>query len=151
MKRVITILILAILPFLTCCELLNGPDELPPITMEGKNTFGCLVNGNLWLPDGSMNISKVSSYYNFFPATRFNLSFSARNVKNNSGFSFDISDPIIANQSYALNDTSKQRAFYNIGSCIYQDYHVISGVVTILKFDVQNQILSHFDCVFPIS
>jgi hypothetical protein len=27
-------------------------DTLPPITQEGKNTFGCLVNGKVWLPGG---------------------------------------------------------------------------------------------------
>jgi hypothetical protein len=26
------------------------PEELPPITTEGLNTAGCLVNGELWLP-----------------------------------------------------------------------------------------------------
>jgi hypothetical protein len=25
--------------------------ELPPITQEGKNTFGCKVNGEVWIPD----------------------------------------------------------------------------------------------------
>ncbi len=34
-------------------------DVLPEATQEGKNTFGCLVNGEVWLPkiyDGSWNI-----------------------------------------------------------------------------------------------
>ncbi len=26
------------------------PDELPPATMTGANTFGCLVNGEVWRP-----------------------------------------------------------------------------------------------------
>ena len=26
------------------------PDELPPATMTGENTFGCLVNGEVWRP-----------------------------------------------------------------------------------------------------
>jgi len=28
----------------------NPTETLPPETQEGKNTFGCYVNGNLWLP-----------------------------------------------------------------------------------------------------
>ena len=28
------------------------PEELPPITTTGENTFGCLVNGEVWLPAG---------------------------------------------------------------------------------------------------
>lgn len=27
----------------------NPPDELPPITQEGNNTFGCRINGEIWV------------------------------------------------------------------------------------------------------
>lgn len=27
-------------------------EKLPPITQTGANTFGCLVNGKAWLPNG---------------------------------------------------------------------------------------------------
>jgi len=30
----------------------DAGDQLPPITTTGANTFGCLVNGNVWLPYG---------------------------------------------------------------------------------------------------
>ncbi|MBS1487267.1 MAG: hypothetical protein JST43_06720 [Bacteroidetes bacterium] len=31
----------------------NGaPGQLPPITQTGANTFGCLVNGKVWKPEG---------------------------------------------------------------------------------------------------
>jgi hypothetical protein len=30
----------------------NG-DQLPPITQSGANTFGCLVNGKVWIPKGA--------------------------------------------------------------------------------------------------
>jgi len=36
------------------CENPPVPDpepELPPITHEGKNTFGCLVNGKVWVAE----------------------------------------------------------------------------------------------------
>ena len=34
------------------CKKHNNPKEdvLPPITQEGKNTFGCKVNGKVWIP-----------------------------------------------------------------------------------------------------
>ena len=53
-KTVYTLcLFLSLLSF--SCEkqgLLNPepPDELPPATTEGANTFGCLVNGEVWRP-----------------------------------------------------------------------------------------------------
>jgi len=28
------------------------PDQLPPATQTGANTFGCLLNGQAWLPSG---------------------------------------------------------------------------------------------------
>lgn len=39
-----------------------GP-TLPPLTHEGKNTFGCLVNGAVYLPKVSLFRSPVSCYY----------------------------------------------------------------------------------------
>ena len=44
-----------------CCTILPGCkkwfegtnyNELPPITTSGKNTFGCKVNGQVWVPKG---------------------------------------------------------------------------------------------------
>ena len=29
---------------------MNPASELPPLTQEGKNTFGCKVNGEIWVP-----------------------------------------------------------------------------------------------------
>ncbi len=39
-----------------------GP-TLPPLTHEGKNTFGCLVNGAVYLPKAPLFGSPVSCYY----------------------------------------------------------------------------------------
>ncbi len=39
--------VLALLLFSTCQK-----DKLPPETQEGKNTFGCKINGKNWVPDG---------------------------------------------------------------------------------------------------
>lgn len=33
----------------SCCK--EEPNTLPPETQAGKNTFGCLVNGKIWLPE----------------------------------------------------------------------------------------------------
>ena len=33
------------------CTSTNPEPSLPPITQEGKNTFGCLINGKVWIPD----------------------------------------------------------------------------------------------------
>ena len=59
MKKNINIFCLAALFAITLCagkcskdtnpEL---PEQLPPITQTGANTFGCLINGKVWLPKG---------------------------------------------------------------------------------------------------
>ena len=44
------------------------PQQLPPITTEGKNTFGCLVNGQVWLPEVKpyqMFVYPLTSSYEF--------------------------------------------------------------------------------------
>jgi len=39
------------------------PDVLPPATQTGANTFGCLINGKVWLPGGGGQPSIVPSYF----------------------------------------------------------------------------------------
>jgi hypothetical protein len=39
-----------LLLFCTCKK--NEVDALPPLTMEGKNTFGCLIDGKAYVPNG---------------------------------------------------------------------------------------------------
>ena len=43
----------------------NDPiDQLPPATQTGENTFGCLVDGEVWLPHGSLLKQAISVDYN---------------------------------------------------------------------------------------
>jgi hypothetical protein len=58
MKTTLIVPLLALLFLATSCPRKDMPpkkdpgDELPPITQAGANTFGCLVNGKVWLPGG---------------------------------------------------------------------------------------------------
>ncbi len=51
-------------PFLTRPE--PPKDELPAATTEGKNTFGVMLNGQLWKPSsgGTFNPKLSPDYYN---------------------------------------------------------------------------------------
>ena len=57
MKKILTPF-LAILLIAASCKKTKteseSPDQLPPITQTGANTFGCLINGNVWLPKVTM-------------------------------------------------------------------------------------------------
>ncbi|MBC7391110.1 MAG: hypothetical protein H7329_18030 [Opitutaceae bacterium] len=64
MKKIITAtLILTVFCFAECKK--NKPDSngLPAATQEGKNTFGFLLNGQLWKPQGNNGTANLSLYY----------------------------------------------------------------------------------------
>lgn len=52
MKKEYLILILMIVFLMSCeKEKIPLPTELPPITEEGKNTFGCLIENEIYVPE----------------------------------------------------------------------------------------------------
>jgi hypothetical protein len=60
-----TLLLLAALLGLSQCKK-HDPDpldQLPPATQTGANTFGCLVNGQPWTPQGYNGTSNYSVVY----------------------------------------------------------------------------------------
>ncbi len=54
MKIILTACLAILLTAASCKKNNNNSatDQLPPITQTGANTFGCLINGNVWLPKG---------------------------------------------------------------------------------------------------
>ncbi|MEZ4919125.1 MAG: hypothetical protein R2792_08465 [Saprospiraceae bacterium] len=53
-------------PILVIPPTTDNKDTLPPITHTGANTFGCYVNGELWVaqvPPGSVTIHDIIPYY----------------------------------------------------------------------------------------
>lgn len=58
MNRRPPLLLLAALLGLSQCKK-HDPDpvdQLPPATQTGANTFGCLLNGQLWTPSGNNSV-----------------------------------------------------------------------------------------------
>ena len=55
MKILSLLCLLSVILFFESCDPFESvkKEELPPATQEGKNTFGCLVNGKVWLPKGN--------------------------------------------------------------------------------------------------
>ena len=82
MKKILALLIFSFLFLAVKCPKPDNtknqtpPAVLPPITQTGANTFGCLVNGRVWLPhqdhpNGSPNLE--SEYYKgYFTVTVLN-------------------------------------------------------------------------------
>lgn len=109
-------------------------DALPEITMEGKGTFGCLVNGKLWLPEGGGLGQGAAiadrSTYGF-------LSIGANN--NNSGIRLTLKDStgIKANSLYVFTNQPNYYGKYSIkinnSYCDYRYQNLVSGKLLITK------------------
>ncbi|WP_276373927.1 hypothetical protein [Chryseolinea sp. H1M3-3] len=134
------IVVLFILPVaLSTCR---DEDELPPITMEGKNTFGCKVNGKLWLPQGRAGQS----------GTHVDLTFPGDTVVVNiyasageSGFVISIYDVpnLQINKPYDLATDQYYTSYLNWSNGISCDSDsIISGNVTLSRFDRPINIIS---------
>jgi len=52
MKNILSITMLALLCAASCKKENKNEDQLPPATQTGANTFGCLVNGKVFIPKG---------------------------------------------------------------------------------------------------
>lgn len=66
MKKIFQLLVIAML-FIACNkdnDTIAPIDQLPEATQTGENTFGCLLNGEAFLPSGGVNpLDCVYEYY----------------------------------------------------------------------------------------
>jgi len=130
---------------LSSCSLFSFGDDdntLPKATMSGKITFGCRVNGEVWIPKGNdgtpnWNASWSSDYGGVMQIGVYRAS--------NTEFEFMQMNPINVTGPGEYNLTSSDYilAFFINGSCTYDDYGIVqSGKLVISKLDFDNQIVS---------
>jgi len=74
MRILLHIFLFSLLLIGNSCKKNNADEELPPLTFEGKNTIGCMINGEPWVPKGTFsggiaNYPTDGGYYidPFFP------------------------------------------------------------------------------------
>ena len=102
-------------------------EVLPAETQTGKQTFGCLVNGEVWLPKTSYLSSPLTA------SIQFNiLSIAVRRDNENMGFSIrNFTDkgifPLEDNDNYAVSGNS---------------FITYEGEINITKYDKQLNIIS---------
>ncbi len=106
---------------LSCKKKSENPiDDLPPVTTTGANTFGCLVNGELFIPKvKSGPLGALRANYDVYNSRPF-LSISARNNQNpgsNDILLFINASSIKQGDNYSLTkrnqDNEKSYAVYN--------------------------------------
>jgi hypothetical protein len=150
MKKIPPLLLILFLIKCSGCDVLPTPkEELPPITQEGKNTFGCLVNGKVWLPKGNNGTANLDLSYDLsFMGGAFNIS--AYSIEN--GFRKYItisSDSISKSGTYQVSPIGRFLTFYSEldskgAGCDLSDFSIVKrkGQVVITKLDVGKQIAS---------
>jgi hypothetical protein len=122
---------------------------LPPATQIGANTFGCLVNGVPWVPQGSNGTNNLSIDYDpDFDNGIFNIA--ARNFLSANGERIvigirDSLNFINPPHNYKLSNASLFRAIF-MNNCIIEswktDVQVFNGSLTINTLNKQLKIIA---------
>jgi hypothetical protein len=135
----------------------NPVDQLPPETQIGANTFGCLINGEVFLPKGGGINPVLTCYYQYiyYPSpVGYVFQVKANNKSDPSFFqSINIlvdSLKLIEGNTYNLQESIRGRARGNYvkaktDNTSYDNYFTYfpsSGELVIKRFDEINQIAS---------
>lgn len=137
----------------------TGIEALPPATQEGKNTFGCLVNGEAFTPKGSnLGGPVLSSYYQYLNTSTaqgffFNVlakKRSSNNVSENISLDIISKDKIIKGKIYDLKSIGTENiaeAGYLFSNVITSNSfktktNVFTGQLIIIQLDEAKQIVS---------
>jgi hypothetical protein len=130
---------------LSACEGCEEPqpktelEKLPPATQEGKNTFGCLVNGKAWVTKTSIDARA------FYQQGTLSISAGINENDREQGIGFIIQDIDLIVEKYPLNDTLLRFAELgdDITNCIFKiDSNASGGDLIISHFDKTNRIIS---------
>ncbi|MBD3748440.1 MAG: hypothetical protein IE931_02990 [Sphingobacteriales bacterium] len=116
----------------------NTKDQLPAITKEGKNTFGFLLNGEVWLPKGGLLDQKLDlSYDPNYSNGSFGL-FANRYISSTDKMELTIGATDINKKgTYQFSTTNRNVIYRDTKSnCYYYDNTQITGFITITKIDL---------------
>ena len=161
MKQLIptlTLLLLVSLLLSSCKKDKAEPiDQLPPATQEGKNTFGCLVNGEAFIPKGSMfSGPNTECYYQYIQNSLregyvFQVSGSDKEDPNKIPTVRINADSVVLeeNFTYQLNDlrtrggaSAEYAVVSNAHVAKYNTNLLTKGELKITRFDEEQQIVS---------
>ena len=123
-----------------CFLFSDHPKEtLPPPTQTGANTFGCLVNGNVWLPKGYNGTSNLSLGYDpTYAGGTFDISTYRILSDQNRQYMYIFMTNLSKAGAYNLNDISVGSATFDYcAQCNYNRDSLVyrNGVLNITKFD----------------
>ena len=149
MKRITYILFTAFILSISCDNDDDTPqdplDQLPAATQIGANTFGCLLDGEVFLP-GQGNLTLDAVYQNINGEFFFSVQGNKRNTENDllriglATLNFELQE----NAAYQLleNQNGNATGAYFIRTEMYYTSVQNSGELTITHLDEENQTVS---------
>jgi hypothetical protein len=133
-------------------------DQLPPATQTGANTFGCLVNGKVYVPAGYTGTTKPNPHViyeiglNGSPTLTINADKYDNSYINKGYFFFSIGNLNHLGNYFYPNDVNFLMGWLEqIGNCGTPSFDTTvkkwGGIIT--KLDIPNRIISGtFDCKY---
>ncbi len=122
----------------------NGEPTLPPITMEGKNTLGFLLDGKVWVPYQEKPGLFTPTLIAVRDGSSNKITIEARLKKsNNLVEQFNVSIHLDAEGSYKIPDKGTVKFFdYRFPACDKFTCVSENGVFIVSRFDKGNRIIS---------
>jgi hypothetical protein len=132
-----TLSIILLITFFDACNDDNQP--LPPITSTGAGTFGCIIDGKVYVPYGYYSDPMVQTtadmivVYGGMEDVNFTLAV------------HDTTDQIVEHKPYRFEDQKgiycKYHTWQGKSDCMYDEFPV-SGYITFTKIDYEKHIIS---------
>jgi Family of unknown function (DUF6252) len=150
-KLLFTIAVITLFTFSRCKKDKTEEAQLPPETTTGAMTFGCKVNGKVFVPkDGNGRPGLFVQYVNLgnVPNGGWHLNIPAYNYSTNKGVSIETDSLLLVEgMTYQFKTTvGTANAFYreNVsnGVNVYSKLDNEMGSLTIKKHDLTQRILS---------
>jgi len=148
MKTHVLLLILIALLSISSCKKKNAnPKEvLPAATMEGKNTFGAMVNGKVWLPKGRPHLFQSNFQVIYDPSYEggsfdlrvFHVSEGSRTYE--SFYIYML--PLSKTGTYRLGDPQSGTVMHVSPDCYYEREDKVEGTLEITKLDLEKGIIA---------
>jgi len=143
MKNLLFFLIIAVV-FSACTK--DKIEALPPITQEGANTFGCVINGKIYLPKG---FEQNKPNFQMIVDPTFNGNLNIRTFRKENGvtqsFGFTCYSVIGTGAFELPGDIYPLYAKdLNSNDCYFvtSNNNFRSGIVNISRYDLANGIIS---------
>jgi len=143
-KQLFGLIIGALLLCSASCKKNDTEPQLPPVTQTGENTFGCLVNGEVWLPQKGMMVPPYGTSNNQNLDKRWMIDC----VNQYGTILLTICQDSVLNGSstFSNEDLCSFAKFIDRSTDESLNYitdgDTFNGKVTILKFDTEEEIIA---------